>query len=69
MIVVLNVDMSVARLSTVCTVVQNEAEQSAFANLLSTPGQTKQSSHYNVEKMSSATPGEASRTDKSKTWI
>ena len=31
-----NVDMSVARLSTVCTVVQNEAEQPAFANLLPT---------------------------------
>ena len=60
-----NVDMSVARLSTVCTVVQNGAEQPAFANLLPTPGQTKQSSHSNVEKMSSATPGEASRTDTS----
>ena len=63
-----NVDMSVAGLSTVCTVEQNEARLPVFANLFPTPGQTKRTCQTNVEK-SSATPGEASRPDTSVTKI
>ena len=59
-----NVDMSVAGLSTVCTVEQNEARLPVFANLMP----TKRTCQTNVEK-SSATPGEASRPDTSVTKI
>ena len=63
-----NGDMSVAGLTTVFTVEQNEARLPVFANLMPTPGQTKRTCQTNVEK-SSATPGEASRPDTSVTKI